>query len=122
MVARVDRRSLSQILLNLANNSIKFTEHGGVRIVLQQRLDEGAQITTIEVADTGIGMREEDQARLFQPFEQVDTSSTRRFEGTGLGLYLSQKLAALIDGRLSCDSRPGEGSRFTLALRAPLLH
>jgi protein-histidine pros-kinase len=69
------------------------------------------------VTDTGPGIREADQAKLFQAFSQMDDSSTRRHEGTGLGLYLSQKLAALLHGQLSLDSREGQGSTFTLRLQ-----
>ncbi len=117
-VARTDRRALSQVLINLANNAIKFTDKGEVRIVLDQCRDNGQVLTQFRVSDTGVGIRPEDQTRLFQAFTQLDSTSTRRFEGTGLGLYLSQKLAALIDGRLSFESRPGKGSEFTLTLRA----
>jgi signal transduction histidine kinase len=71
----------------------------------------------IAVADTGCGIDQDDQKRLFQAFTQLDSSSTRTHEGTGLGLHLSQKLAALIGGRLTCESAPGVGSTFRLALR-----
>ncbi len=111
-IAMTDRRALHQILINLTNNAIKYTERGSVQIAL--RRDGGR--TTIEVIDTGIGIKQQDQDRLFLAFEQVDPSSTRRFEGAGLGLYLSRKLATLIEAELSVSSEFGTGSRFTLTL------
>ncbi len=105
-----DRRALNQILINLANNAIKFTDAGDVCIAVSER--PGA--VSITVTDTGVGIKAEDQSRLFQAFTQLDSTSTRRYEGTGLGLYLCQKLADLIGATLSLQSRPGEGSSFTL--------
>ncbi len=115
MIVVTDRRALHQILLNLANNAIKYTEHGSVSISVA-RAPHNVKRIEVRVADTGIGIREEDQPRLFQAFEQVDTSSTRRFQGVGLGLHLSRRLAALIDATLQCESTYGEGSTFTLSL------
>jgi PAS domain S-box-containing protein len=105
-----DRRALSQIVINLANNAIKFTEQGEVRLELAHE----RQRTTISVVDTGAGIRTEDQARLFQAFEQTGAADARRHEGTGLGLYLSQKLAHLLGGRIEFQSQYGAGSRFTV--------
>jgi len=116
VMIKTDRRALSQILINLANNAIKFTEHGEVVIHLAQRIVNEQRVTEISVSDTGAGIKADDQAKLFQAFTQLDSSSTRRFEGTGLGLYLSQKLAGLIDGRLSFQSEYGSGSTFTVTL------
>ncbi|MES2261550.1 MAG: response regulator [Pseudomonadota bacterium] len=112
-----DRRALTQILINLANNAIKFTEKGTVRISLSQRSEGGAQVTEFAVADSGAGIREEDQAKLFQAFSQLDSTSTRHAEGAGLGLYLCQNLANLIGGALFFSSDFGHGSTFTLALK-----
>jgi PAS domain S-box-containing protein len=112
-----DRRTLSQILINLANNAVKFTERGSVCIDLAQRQSDGGRITEIHVADTGIGIREADQGRLFQAFERIDTRPGEHgSEGTGLGLHLSQKLAGLLGGRITCRSEWGKGSTFTLVL------
>jgi protein-histidine pros-kinase len=112
-----DRRALSQILLNLTNNAIKFTEQGRVRIELSQMPDEnGNTRTDFSVTDTGIGIAENDQAKLFEAFGQVDGKLTRKYSGTGLGLHLSQKLAHLLGGRIEFESRPGAGSRFALVL------
>jgi PAS domain S-box-containing protein len=111
--AKTDRRAVSQIAINLINNAIKFTEHGSITIELRAR-HNGRETAEISITDTGIGIRPENQARLFQAFEQVDTAP--RFEGTGLGLYLSQKLARLIGGQIEFESEFGKGSRFTLVL------
>jgi PAS domain S-box-containing protein len=114
IVVSADRRALHQILLNLASNAIKYTEAGSVRIEAAR----SAGAIEISIVDTGVGIGAEDQARLFKAFEQVDVSNTRRFEGAGLGLYLSQKLALLMRGHLSCSSVVGRGSTFTLRLPA----
>jgi len=111
---RTDRRALSQILINLANNGIKFTEHGSVEIKLGERVEEGGRVAEISVTDTGVGIREKDQAKLFQAFQQME--SGRRHEGTGLGLHVSQKLAGLIGARIEFTSDYGKGSRFTLVV------
>ncbi|SFL70279.1 hybrid sensor histidine kinase/response regulator [Rugamonas rubra] len=113
-----DRRALTQILINLANNAIKFTERGAVRLSLGQREEEGQLVTEFAVADSGAGIREEDQAKLFQAFSQLDSTSTRHVEGAGLGLYLCQNLANLIGGTLFFRSDFGHGSTFTLALKS----
>jgi PAS domain S-box-containing protein len=116
LIIRADRRALSQILLNLTNNAIKFTEHGRVRLELNQRRHNGRPLTEINVVDTGIGIRPEDRPRLFQAFTQVDASTERRYDGTGLGLYLSRKLADLLGGYIEFESEYGRGSRFTLVI------
>jgi PAS domain S-box-containing protein len=113
---RTDRRSLTQILINLTNNAIKFTEHGKVSLELQEREKDGQFTVEISVSDTGLGIRTRDQPKLFQAFMQVDSSSTRAFEGTGLGLHVSQKLASMIGGRISFESEYGRGSKFTVSL------
>ncbi|OGG56930.1 MAG: PAS domain-containing sensor histidine kinase, partial [Candidatus Handelsmanbacteria bacterium RIFCSPLOWO2_12_FULL_64_10] len=113
---QTDRRALSQILINLTNNAIKFTEKGRVRIELGRRQENGQTLTEFRVIDTGIGIKAEDQARLFQAFTQLDSASTRRYEGTGLGLHLSQKLTDLIGGHITLKSEHGKGSAFTLAI------
>jgi signal transduction histidine kinase len=116
VVVHTDRRTLSQILINLINNAIKYTESGSITVTLDRRDGRGRRVVEVSVADTGCGIRSEDQARLFQAFSQVDSSSTRRFEGTGLGLHLSQKLAELLGGEITFVSRYGTGSTFTLRL------
>jgi PAS domain S-box-containing protein len=113
--ARADRRALSQILLNLTSNAIKFTEHGDVSL----RVERGqAPDGTVEfrVTDSGSGIREEDQTKLFHAFAQVD-SSRKRHDGTGLGLHLSRKLAELLGGEITLRSEIGKGSTFTLVVK-----
>ncbi|HEY9085852.1 MAG TPA: PAS domain S-box protein [Candidatus Tyrphobacter sp.] len=111
-----DRRALQQILLNLANNAVKYTQRGSVTIAVTNHTADDGMRVVVDVADTGIGIKADDRERLFQAFEQLDPSSTRRIEGAGLGLYLSQKLAVLIGSRLSFTSEFGAGSTFTLSL------
>ena len=111
-MAITDHRALHQILINLANNAIKYTERGSVTVSVLA--DDRA--VTFNVVDSGIGIKAEDQSRLFQAFEQLDPSSTRRIEGAGLGLYISYKLASLLGGCLNFESAFGKGSTFTLTL------
>jgi protein-histidine pros-kinase len=118
VIVRTDARAVRQILLNLTNNAIKFTDHGSVRLELRETTGpDGGGTVRIGVTDTGVGIRAEDQARLFQAFSQLDGSPGRRQIGTGLGLHLSRKLAELLDGSLTVESEPGTGSTFQLALR-----
>lgn len=113
---QTDQRALSQILINLVNNAIKFTDAGSITLDLDQHRENGRVITRFNVSDTGVGIQQQDQVKLFQAFSQIDSGSARQYEGTGLGLYLSQKLARLINGNLSFTSEFGEGSSFVLAL------
>jgi PAS domain S-box-containing protein len=108
----IDRQKVTQILLNLVNNAIKFTEHGGVRIVTETT----AEWLTLTVSDTGIGIERENLARLFEAFRQVDGSARRVHEGTGLGLYLSRQLVTLLGGGIWAESEFGAGSRFSFRL------
>jgi protein-histidine pros-kinase len=116
LVVWTDRRALQQILLNLANNALKFTDKGTVQIQVSETASQGAPVVEFAVTDTGRGIRREDQEKLFQPFTQVDASSGNRYEGTGLGLHLSQALAALLAGRITFESEFGKGSTFRLTL------
>ena len=111
-----DRRSLRQILINLTNNAIKFTEQGAVTLKLRKVQVSGGCATQFMVLDTGCGIKAEDQKHLFQAFSQVDSSTTRKFEGTGLGLHLSEKLAELLKGHITYESEFGKGSTFVLHL------
>lgn len=112
---RTDRRALSQILINLANNAIKFTEKGSVKLRLSERDGASRDLAAIDVIDTGVGVKLEEQAQLFRAFQQLHAGKPRR-EGTGLGLYLCGRLAELIEGRIEFESEYGKGSRFTLLI------
>jgi protein-histidine pros-kinase len=117
LTVHTDRRSLSQILINLANNAIKFTDAGAVHLSLSRDDDDAGSVTRFSVIDTGCGIQPEDQERLFAAFEQVGTAGSRPYEGTGLGLYICQTLASLIDASLTFESVYGQGSTFTLEVR-----
>jgi len=112
-----DPRALQQIMLNLANNAIKFTAAGLVR-VRAQAAPHDASAVHLSVEDTGAGISQADLARLFEAFTQVGEVAQRKSEGTGLGLHLSRKLADLMGGRIEVTSTVGSGSCFTLVLRA----
>ena len=111
-VAMTDPLRLGQILMNLLSNAVKFTEAGQVELIVERAGDE-LQLT---VNDTGIGMTGEQMARLFQPFEQADPSTTRRYGGTGLGLAITKRLVNLMNGSITVTSRPNVGSAFTVRL------
>ena len=116
---RTDPAKLRQILVNLVGNAIKFTDSGGVRLTASWLAGAGARSQMqFQVADTGIGISEQDMQKIFEPFTQVDVSSTRRFGGTGLGLSISRRLAEMLGGRIEVRSRPGAGSTFTLTIEA----
>lgn len=117
---RSDEIRLRQILTNLLSNAIKFTARGYVHVNLNYLVEDGgkrpAQLV-IEVEDSGIGIADDLQSRLFRPFTQADNTVTRKYGGTGLGLYLSRQLAKALGGNLALAwSRPAEGSRFVLTL------
>src|SRR5664280_3239282 len=109
-----DPARLRQVLLNLAGNAIKFTERGGVALVVEP----GARTNDIRflVRDTGIGLAPQDQARVFRDFEQADGSSTRKFAGTGLGLAISKRIVERMDGRIAVDSEAGSGATFSFSV------
>jgi two-component system, sensor histidine kinase and response regulator len=112
-----DPDRLRQVLLNLVGNGIKFTEQGEVVVRVQQRFyAHGKSNLLFEVTDTGIGLTEEQTKKLFQPFEQADNSSSRRFGGTGLGLAISRKIVELMGGRIGIRNPSGAGSTFWFEL------
>jgi CheY-like chemotaxis protein/nitrogen-specific signal transduction histidine kinase len=112
-----DAARLRQVLFNLAGNAIKFTELGGVSIIVEP--DAQPDAIAISVRDTGIGISAEDQARIFLEFEQADGSSTRKFGGTGLGLTISKRIVERMAGSIAVESTPGEGSTFRVSLPLP---
>lgn len=127
IILSTDRRALSQILINLANNAIKFTDSGSVRLRLERtraepahdrdkqgHSDQATTLTRFSVLDTGIGIAYEDQDRLFKEFEQLASARPHGYEGTGLGLYISQSLAGLLNAAITFESRPGRGSTFVV--------
>ena len=116
-----DTLRLGQVLINLVNNAIKFTEAGEVlvKVAVVARSDETVRLF-FGVRDTGIGLSPEQQAHLFKPFSQTDGSITRRYGGTGLGLSISHRLVALMGGELTVSSQPGEGATFEFTLEFPL--
>src|SRR6185312_1386946 len=112
-----DATRVRQILFNLLGNALKFTERGRVTVSARTApLGGGRTRVTLAVQDTGIGIDEEQRRRLFQPFAQADSSTTRKFGGTGLGLSIVRRLAHLMDGDISAESTPGEGSTFHVRL------
>jgi len=115
-----DALRIGQILINYANNAIKFTERGDIGIVVRVQESQGERVLLrFEVRDTGIGLSAEQMARLFQSFQQADTSTTRRYGGTGLGLAICKSLAELMGGQVGVQSQAGQGSTFWFTV--PLL-
>ncbi|ARJ65957.1 hypothetical protein WV31_09980 [Magnetospirillum sp. ME-1] len=113
-----DSLRISQILLNYLNNAVKFTERGKVKVaVTHTYLGDHDTLLKVTVTDTGIGLTPEQQAKLFQRFEQADQSITRKFGGTGLGLIISRHLAHLMGGEVGVESKLGEGSAFWFTVR-----
>ena len=112
-----DALRIGQILLNFGANAVKFTEQGHLllRVRAEERSDQQLKVR-FEMRDTGIGITPEQQARLFQAFEQADTSTTRKYGGTGLGLAISRRLALLMGGEIGLDSTPGAGSTFWISV------
>jgi signal transduction histidine kinase len=111
-IGRGDERRLTQVLLNLVGNAIKFTETGsvGIEVKLANNRFE------LAVKDTGPGIAEADQARIFEEFQQVDSSSTRKKGGTGLGLAISKRIVEMHGGAITVDSEPGKGSTFLVVV------
>lgn len=107
-----DQRRLEQIIINLLNNAVKFTEEGHIEVAC--RVSEGRIM--LSVRDTGIGMRSEDIEAIFRPFHQLDTGLARKHEGTGLGLSICRKLVEMMGGRIEVESEWGAGSTFTVSL------
>ncbi|MFH6781983.1 MULTISPECIES: response regulator [Methylobacterium] len=116
--AHTDATKLRQCLINLLSNAAKFTEGGTITLSAARERREGGDRLRFTVADTGIGMSEEQLSRLFERFTQADASTTRRFGGTGLGLAITRAFARMLGGEITVASRVGEGTTFTLELSA----
>ncbi|KAB2919308.1 MAG: PAS domain S-box protein, partial [Dechloromonas sp.] len=120
---RGDPLRIQQILVNFLSNAVKFTERGSIVIALRLLAsDNGSYHVRFEVRDSGIGIPPDIQARLFTPFEQADTSTTRRYGGTGLGLAISARLAHAMGGDIDVDSQPGKGATFWFSARLGAAH
>lgn len=118
-----DALRISQVLINLVSNSLKFTEHGQVVLQVQSRQVYGDEaVLLFSVRDTGQGIEEQEQARLFEAFSQGDTSTTRRYGGTGLGLAISQRLVEMMGGKMEVESQPGVGSTFSFSCPLGVAH
>ncbi|MBS9476132.1 response regulator [Ancylobacter radicis] len=115
---RTDVTKLKQSLINLLSNAAKFTKNGEVVLRLVRDQSAAGEVVRFEVSDSGIGMSEEQMGRLFQAFTQADSSTTRNFGGTGLGLTITKHFAAMLGGTISVRSEPGIGSTFTIELPA----
>ena len=111
-----DVRRVRQVLLNLIGNALKFTEEGQVTVRLAGEVVADREMMHFSIADTGVGIVEEQLERVFEKFSQADSSVTRRFGGTGLGLAISKRLVELMDGRIWVESEPGSGSTFHVTL------
>ncbi|PMI91208.1 histidine kinase, partial [Vibrio splendidus] len=112
-----DKARLRQILFNLLNNAVKFTSRGFVEVYLKEVIEGSDTYLSIRVRDTGIGISKEAQKRIFKPFEQAESSTTRRFGGTGLGLAIVKKIAQLMDGSITVTSEEGIGTSFDVRLK-----
>lgn len=113
VIIRNDRRRVQQIIANFLSNALKFTAHGSINL---EFLNENTEEITVVVKDTGVGIKQGDQDRLFEPFQQIDKDFTKSYKGTGLGLYLSKQLSTVIGGEIMFESLYGEGSQFRLML------
>ncbi len=121
---QTDPTRLRQILINLVSNAIKFTQHGGLHVVtrvMKTASEEGPAVMAFDVIDSGMGLTRDQQAKLFEAFNQADTSHTRRFGGTGLGLAISRKLAQMLGGDITVTSQEGQGSTFTVTCSVGML-
>ena len=113
-----DPTRVRQILINLVGNAIKFTEIGEVRLRVRLLDDPAPARLHFEVVDTGIGITQAERSKLFRPFGQADSSTTRRYGGTGLGLTISKRLTDLLDGTIEVESEPGRGTLFRVEIPA----
>lgn len=113
-----DHVRLHQCVMQLVSNAAKFTQNGEIRVVASRAIVAGRDTIRFQVIDSGIGIPADQQATIFEPFVQLQSSNARRYEGAGLGLSFVRRIAKLMDGDVSCESKPGAGSTFTLWVRA----
>jgi signal transduction histidine kinase len=113
-VLQSDRQKVKQIVLNLLSNALKFTPEGAITVTSRRRRTDNT--VAIAVKDTGIGIAPEDQSTIFEDFRQADSSPTREYGGAGLGLSICRRLASMLGGRITVESKVGSGSTFTLVL------
>jgi PAS domain S-box-containing protein len=113
-----DRPKVQQVLLHLLGNAAKFTTNGAIRLSVSRSLDQGIEQVHFQVADTGIGMTQEQMAELFQAFTQADATIAQQYGGSGLGLAISQSYCQLMGGRIMVESAPDQGATFTVTLPA----
>lgn len=118
---RADLIRLRQVLLNLLSNACKFTEQGTVTLEIARETAKDTEMVTFQVKDTGIGMSAEQVSRLFRPFTQADASTTRKYGGTGLGLVISRRFIQMMNGDITVESTPGEGTVFTVKMPAQVV-
>ena len=111
-----DRQKVKQVIVNLLSNALKFTHQGGIEIGVD--FDPATRLSSIAVTDTCIGIAPEHHDKIFEDFRQVDDSPSRQYGGTGLGLAICRRLASALGGRITLQSRLGEGSTFTLIIPA----
>lgn len=117
-----DELRISQVIINFLSNAVKFTSQGEIIVTFRQMmLRDGKVDLMVRVHDTGIGMKAEFISRIFRPFEQEDTSTTRRFGGTGLSMAISDQLVKLMGGQIVVESLPESGSDFTVFLSLPVM-
>src|SRR5215472_19065509 len=113
---QADQMRLRQALLNLMSNANKFTERGTITVDARQAQENGCEWVTIAVADTGIGMTQEQIGRLFQEFSQASSTTASKYGGTGLGLVISRRFCQMMGGDITVESEVGHGSTFTIRL------
>jgi signal transduction histidine kinase len=118
---KADLTRLRQILFNLLSNASKFTENGGVNLVVDREEIKNVVWIRFGVSDTGIGMSEDIVRKLFQPFAQADASTTRKYGGTGLGLAISRRFCEMMGGDITVESIAGKGTTFTVSLPAEVM-
>jgi PAS domain S-box-containing protein len=116
-----DKMRLEQIIMNLINNAMKFTENGIISLHIDKATGNKRELLKISVTDTGPGISNEDQSKLFQKFQQIDTSLSRPADGSGLGLFICRQLVTLLDGHIGVNSKPGEGSTFWFTFKSQAL-